>query len=74
MPKSAEEMYEETLRERAARDIEYMLEIGTDDSDTKALKKAMQSPEYLEYKRKQDAIFPGFNLELWVGFPGISRH
>ena len=68
MPKSAEEIYEETLKERAARDIEYMLESGTDDSDMKALKKAMQSPEYLEYKRKQDAIFPGFNLVLWWDF------
>ncbi len=68
VPKSAEEMYEETLRERAARDIEYMLDSETDDSDTKALKKAMQSPEYLEYKRKQDAIFPGFNLVLWWDF------
>ena len=68
VPKSAEEIYEETLRERAARDIEYMLENGTNDSDMKALKKAMQSPEYLEYKRKQDAIFPGFNLVLWWDF------
>lgn len=68
VPKSAEEIYEETLRERASRDIEYMLESETDDSDTKALKKAMQSPEYLEYKRKQDAIFPGFNLVLWWDF------
>ena len=67
-PKSAEAIYEETLRERAARDIEYMLESGTDDSDMKTLKKAMQSPEYLEYKRKQDAIFPGFNLVLWWDF------
>ncbi len=67
-PKSSEERYEETLRERAARDIEYMLESRTDDADMQALKKAMQSPEYLEYKRKQDAIFPGFNLVLWWDF------
>ena len=66
---SAEERYEATLKERAARDIEYMLENGTDDSDMQqALKEAMQSPEYLEYKRKQDAIFPGFNLVLWWDF------
>ena len=66
---SAEERYEATLKERATRDIEYMLESGTDDSDMQqALKTAMQSPEYLEYKRKQDAIFPGFNLVLWWDF------
>ena len=66
---SAEERYEATLKERAAHDIEYMLENGTDDLDTQqALKEAMQSPEYLEYKRKQDAIFPGFNLVLWWDF------
>ena len=68
-PQSAEERYEGTLKERVARDIEYMLESGTDDPDMQqALKKAMQSPEYLEYKRKQDAIFPGFNLVLWWDF------
>ena len=68
-PQSAEERYEVTLKERVARDIEYMLESGTDDPDMQqALKKAMQSPEYLEYKRKQDAIFPGFNLVLWWDF------
>ncbi|RKU12959.1 hypothetical protein C6503_16585 [Candidatus Poribacteria bacterium] len=65
---SAEERYEATLKERTARDIEYMLESGTDNADMQALKKAMQSPEYLEYKRKQDAIFPGFNLVLWWDF------
>ena len=65
---SAEERYEATLKESAARDMEYMLESGTDDPDMQALKKAMQSPEYLEYKRKQDAIFPGFNLVLWWDF------
>ena len=65
---SAEERYEATLKERTARDIEYMLERGTDNADMQALKKAMQSPEYLEYKRKQDAIFPGFNLVLWWDF------
>lgn len=67
-PKSAEARYEETLKESAARDIEYMLETGSDDADTLALKKAMQSEAYLEYKRKQDAIFPGFNLGLWWDF------
>ena len=68
-PQSVEERYEATLKERAARDIEYMLESGIDDFDRQqALKKAMQSPEYLEYKRKQDAIFPGFNLVLWWDF------
>ena len=66
---SAEARYEATLKERAALDIEYMLESGTDGPDTRqALKKAMQSPEYLEYKRKQDAVFPGFNLVLWWDF------
>lgn len=67
-PQSAEERYEEILKERAALDIEYMFESGVDDPDSKALKRAMQSPEYLEYKRKQDAIFPGFNLVLWWDF------
>lgn len=67
-PQSAEEKYEATLKEKAARDMEYMLENATDDADMQALKKAMQSPEYLEYKRKQDAIFPGFNLVLWWDF------
>lgn len=67
-PQSAEERYEEILKERAALDIEYMFESGVDDSDSKALKIAMKSPEYLEYKRKQDAIFPGFNLVLWWDF------
>ena len=66
--KSDEERYEETLKERASRDIEYMLETGSDDADMQALKKAMQSQAYLEYKRKQDAIFPGFNLVLWWDF------
>ncbi|MCY3743033.1 MAG: hypothetical protein OXH00_18610 [Candidatus Poribacteria bacterium] len=68
-PQSAEERYEANLKERAGRDIEYMLESRTDDPDMQqALKKAMQSPEYLAYKRKQDAIFPGFNLVLWWDF------
>ena len=68
-PQSAEERYEATLKESAALDIAYMLENATDSSDTQqTLKKAMQSPEYLEYKRKQDAIFPGFNLVLWWDF------
>ena len=67
-PQSAEERYKETLKERAAIDIEYMFESRTDDPDSQALKRAMQSSEYLEYKRKQDAIFPGFNLVLWWDF------
>ena len=65
---SAEARHEAALKQRAARDIEYMLESGTDDADMQALKTAMQSPEYLEYKRKQDAVFPGFNLVLWWDF------
>lgn len=65
---SAEERYEAPLKEKVEQEIEYMLESGTGDPDTQALMKAMQSPEYLEYKRKQDAIFPGFNLVLWWDF------
>lgn len=68
LQQSPEERYEATLKEQVAQEIEYMLESGTDDPDTQALAKAMQSPEYLEYKRKQDAIFPGFNLVLWWDF------
>ena len=65
---SAEERYEETLKTKVAQEIAYMLENRADDPDTQALKRAMQSPEYLEYKKRQDAIFPGFNLVLWWDF------
>ena len=65
---AAEGRYETALKEQVAQEIEYMLENRTDDPDTQALAKAMQSAEYLEYKRKQDAIFPGFNLVLWWDF------
>ena len=67
-PLSAEERYEQTLKTKVAQEIEYMLENGADDPDTQALTKAMQSREYLEYKKKQEAIFPGFNLVLWWDF------
>ena len=65
---SAEERYEKTLKTKVAQEIEYMLENAADDPDTQALTRAMQSPEYLEYKKKQEAIFPGFNLVLWWDF------
>lgn len=65
---SDEERYEESLKTKAAEEIAYMFENGTDDPDAQALKRAMQSPEYLAYKKKQEAVFPGFNLVLWWDF------
>ncbi len=65
---SDEERYEVSLKTRVAQEIAYMFENGTDDPDAQALKRAMQSPEYLVYKKKQDAVFPGFNLVLWWDF------
>ena len=39
-----------------------------DTSRLQAMEKALASPAYLEYLRKQDAVFPGFNLVLWWDF------
>jgi len=33
-----------------------------------ALKKAMETPAFLEYQKKQAAVLPGFNLGLWWDF------
>lgn len=35
---------------------------------TQAIEKAMETPAYLEYKKKQAENFPGFNLTLWWSF------
>lgn len=67
-PLSDEERYEQSLKAKVAQEIAYMSENGTEDPGAQALKRAMQSPEYLAYKKKQDAIFPGFNLVLWWDF------
>lgn len=38
------------------------------DDYTQEIEKVMETPAYLEYKKKQDEIFPGFNLTLWWDF------
>lgn len=44
--------------------------IGTDEDDPyrAAFKKAIESPAFEEYQKKQDAIFPSHNLGLWWDF------
>lgn len=44
--------------------------IGTDEHDPyrAAFKKAIESPAFEEYQKKQDAIFPSYNLGLWWDF------
>lgn len=44
--------------------------IGTDEHDAyrAAFKKAIESPAFEEYQKKQDAIFPSYNLGLWWDF------
>ena len=44
--------------------------IGTDENDAyrAAYKKAIESPAFAEYRKKQDALSPGYNLGLWWDF------
>lgn len=44
--------------------------IGPDENDAyrAAYKKAIESPAFAEYRRKQDALSPGYNLGLWWDF------
>ena len=44
--------------------------IGPDENDAyrAAYKKAIESPAFAEYRKKQDALSPGYNLGLWWDF------
>ena len=57
----------EASKERILADMQMR---GTKDDNPRlqAMKKALASPAYLEYLRKQEAVFPGFNLVLWWDF------
>lgn len=81
---SSEERQEETLAEKAERTKEGHLELmralgwKEDEPRMQKLQKALNSPEYLEYVRKQ-AEKPGFNVVLWwelhesLGIPHTGR-
>lgn len=71
---SAGSLSEAKLKARAEASKERVLASmqmhGTKDDNPRlqAMKKALASPAYLEYLRKQEAVFPGFNLVLWWDF------
>ncbi len=69
---AAKEERKQTLEVRAAAAKERRLASMRERRDTaeeiQAMRKALDSPEYLEYRRKQDAVFPGYNIALWWDF------
>ena len=71
---SADSRREAKLKERAETSKERILArmqmhgMEADPARLQAMERALASPAYLEYLRKQDAVFPGFNLALWWDF------
>lgn len=69
---ATKEKRKQILETRAEAEKEYKLESmresGATEEEIQAMKKALDSPEYLEYMRKQDAVYPGFNMGFWWDF------